>query len=292
MKKHTRRGLLLLVSLCVIFAAGCGKKQEEPATASAVESETPETTTEEKKTEETTTEEATEETTTEETTEESTEAETVALGGRDIPNQIRVIARFADRWTDAGDRYAVTDLDDNGLLEVIALTYSAETKNTRISIYEVNGDGTDLLAVGGDLQEFASQPDLTDAAGMRFYMNDAGQRVFLVQDTIQEDDSHTTVNLISLLLASGSTEMDVYASWTTGPDETGEEQTVYYDASGEEVDEAVFDRVKDDAIYHAQSSGWVTPAWRDVSDVTGLAEDEMMKGLLESFEAMDISNDV
>ena len=111
-------------------------------------------------------------------------------------------------------------------------------------------------------------------------------------DVLNEGENHQISNEMTMILSGGSVTLDVYATEETGPDEQGQEQTIYYNGAGEIVEAAEYENVKNAALHAAQSSGWLTLSWKDLSQMAGLSEDARMPKLLESYEEMDISNDV
>ena len=85
-----------------------------------------------------------------------------------FPTQLQLIADSAKLWAldpdFADDRmgYAVTDLDNNGRLELIAVNQGGTGHYTYASFYEVNSEGTALEPLVYDFPEGDSQPDLMD----------------------------------------------------------------------------------------------------------------------------------
>ncbi|MBR1759061.1 MAG: hypothetical protein IJ744_10120 [Lachnospiraceae bacterium] len=300
-----RRGQWIgLLLLAVLLMAACGKKQETPETTVQVVTETtkeqettkaPETTTQAPA--ETTTEETTTEPVNETTTEEVTTAEETPLGGLTVPNQIRVMARFADTWLpkslpEGRSRYAVSDLDENGRLEIIFCNEGSEGLVTDTVIYEVNEAGDGLVRVDGDLSSGEYRPDLLIADSFRFYISSAGKHIYLAEDRSQDQADTLVIRSMRFRMEEGSTKVQTYASSEQTEKEDGTLSFVYYDGDGKVVGEADYKNLIEHSISQARSSGWLTLSWVDPATNKASGEDALYSVLLGSYESLDYSLDV
>lgn len=104
-----------------------------------------------------------------------------------IKKQLQLIAKKADRWMDAipGDSeevldivyYTVTDLDENGRLEVITSLVNTTHEDSASWYYEVNESGDDLDYIGENLDENAV--DLFGASRINSYLEEGNNETII-----------------------------------------------------------------------------------------------------------------
>ena len=244
------------ILLCSSLLAGCTQKADitESSTDTA-----PTTTT----TEETT---ATEETT---TSEETTLLETADCPD-EISGQLQIIYDNYDIWmlhpTDENffseidelnrASFAVTDLDNDGRLEIIKTGWAGTSHNTLNTIYEVSEDGELVLITS----EWGS-PDLWRMDTVRYYTDDAGIRWNLVEDIVTSDSTGLSSYVIySRLSLDNGIVTDTYCMEY---EETDAYDTVcrYYDADSNEITQEEFDQLTaeyEDLVEGEAAFGWIS----------------------------------
>ncbi len=124
--------------------------------------------------------------------EQAEEPESPAAPDTSEAAQLQLIADSVEDWAVhfdyADDRvgYAVTDLDGNGRLEVIAAQQGGTGNYTYASYYEVNDTCTALEKLRYDVPEGDSQPDIMeDGTIMVFYNPDTGSYTWIFQDFLR-----------------------------------------------------------------------------------------------------------
>jgi len=109
-----------------------------------------------------------------------------ALSSDMATEQLELICENADLWQslDGTDdwQYAVTDLDRNGRLEIIAANTAGSGYYTTINLFEVNETGDTLEACTNSLQEGESAPDIIVDSADCYVCGDKYQYVFI--DTV------------------------------------------------------------------------------------------------------------
>lgn len=109
-----------------------------------------------------------------------------ALSSDMATEQLELICENVDLWQslDGTDdwQYAVTDLDRNGRLEIIAANTAGSGYYTTINLFEVNEKGDTLEACTNSLQEGESAPDIIVDSADCYVCGDKYQYVFI--DTV------------------------------------------------------------------------------------------------------------
>ncbi len=110
--------------------------------------------------------------------------------------QIELIAANVDSWLNTDDLYAdstlyvVSDLDENGRLEIISSIMQGSGFFTELSIFEVSEDGTALEAVSVPFAADHSLPDFYYTPFVRCYRGDDGN-YFMIDDVIRVGAAET-----------------------------------------------------------------------------------------------------
>ena len=248
---HTAVSILL----CSSLLAGCAKE------ADITESSTD--------TAPTTTEETT---TSEETTasEETTTIETVDLPD-EIDEQLQIIYDNYETWMllpmdDSffseedelnSASFAVTVLDNDGMLEIIKTGWAGTAHNTRNTIYEVSEDGElVLITVEWD------SPDLWHMDTVRYYTDDEGTRWNLVEDTTTENSTglsrYVTYSRLSI---DNGIVTETYCAEYYNPELDDETVCLYYDADNNEITQEEFEQITSqyDALVEGEAAfGWIS----------------------------------
>ena len=160
--------------------------------------------------------------------------------------QLRLIADSVEEWAVlfdyADDRvgYAVTDLDGNGRLEVIAAQEGGTGIYTYASFYEVNDTYTALEKLRYDFPEGHSQPDLMDEGAIPlFYGENTGTHIYVFRDWGKSSFYESWVSFWSLTLRDGEITTTPIATRVTEYHDSGETHT-YTDGSGNTITKGDF----------------------------------------------------
>jgi len=128
--------------------------------------------------------------------------------------QVKLIAENKDLWmiTDAETadqaQYAVTDIDENGRLELIATSTEGSGQFSKSRFWEVSEDFTQLQPLEYEYGESHSEPDLGWCDSFRCYKGDVGNCV-VAMDEMRNGYSESYYTQDFLVLRDGLA--DVYA---------------------------------------------------------------------------------
>ena len=204
--------------------------------------------------------------------------------------QLTLIAQNASLWlgdTSFGDtyQYAVTDLDQNGRLEILASSLQGTGLYTYSTFHEVNEtmDSLDSCPMTG-LSEGDSQPDIqVSQAGGRFDPA-SGVRYYLFIDLLRNGAAEQYEFLHALSLSEGTVRIQPLggASYLTAED--GTVSASYALADGTAIDEADFLTLSEDAFPGCEpfqaSFCWI--GGPDGTDPASLGESALQKELARS----------
>lgn len=181
-----------------------------------------------------------------------------------IDKQIQVIADQVSVWKGEEEvlnyGYAVTDLDHNGRLELIASTCIGTGIYTYSSFYEVNenGDGLDVCEYPG--AEGGSEADIMEDNSVRVYYDiDSNTYYYIFNDIIRYGVAEIHKNMRAIYLESGSISEKFISSselMYIEDDIDGK----YYDAEGNHVSEEEYD-VLIDKVFEDLEEKQATIQW-------------------------------
>ena len=161
-------------------------------------------------------------------------------------DQIETIWNNRNKWMFTGRipegyyiYYALSDLDGNGRLEVIATESYGDYNFSTYSVYEVNEDGTGLDYVENDIMEGESMPDIEWGEVFYFAKDPDGSILgYLMTDGIRADGgSAYMVNTDFVTMKDGRISYEYIASANTSYDDDGSVSTQYFvDKDGNQLD--------------------------------------------------------
>lgn len=207
----------------------------------------------------------------------------VEAGHADMDAQLQLIAESSDLWYADSEYeewwYAVTDLDRDSSLEMIAASMQGSGLYTRFSIYEVNEDCTGLNLLPDTLEQGESGPDLiVDSAQT---VEQDGSVYYYFEDVLRISPAEHLVTKEILSLENGQVVIRPIASAHTGPefDENGEPKAdsmveEYFDSSNRKISREEFDSL----IAVPDGCETIGFGWTNLSDGISL------EALRESFE--------
>ena len=233
----------------------------------------------------------TEETTTEETTTEAPTAEAPTEPTPEMPykDQIALLAANAQQWvkTEFAVPYsfAVTDLDRNGRLEIIASVCMGTGIFTYTDIWEVNGTYDGVMCCETDFDEYYSQADIIDSGLTAFERG--GVYYYIVTDYIRNGYAYHAAEMRSMCLKDGAYRETLLAYCVTEVSEDYEETTTYYDADGAVISEAEYDMMAEmqflDARAYTATLGWVSFYEDEIEVMDTLAWESVLSESWQSF---------
>ena len=158
--------------------------------------------------------------------------------------------------------FAVTDLDNDGMLEIINSGWAGTSHNTFNAIYEVSEEGGLVL-----ITEEWESPDLWNMDTVRYYTDDAGCRWNLVTNMTTEYSMGIPryVAYLRLSIDNGFVTEPYCAEYYDLElnEETGEDGSVcrYYDADDNELTQEEFEQLNseyDDLVEGENALGWIS----------------------------------
>lgn len=153
-----------------------------------------------------------------------------------VENQLQVFIKSADKWMERENReepyltYAVTDLDQNGRLEILA---SADRQGSgRFSYteyYQVNEAGDDIEKIQTDYEEGESEADLVNDLTMAYYDPEKKEYHYITGDFATAGTATGYVESVdALTLKDGRLRTDCLGYESCERDKNGKEKTTYY----------------------------------------------------------------
>ncbi len=126
----------------------------------------------------------------------------------DAQAQISLLAASYEEWIHRFEDFqsarslGVTDLDENGRLEVVIGTQYGGGSKTRFDIWQVSEDKSSLAHVDNDFADDESEPDLLSYSAYDFYVDEGGHH-FLAYDYESVTSSESSQTLFELTLQDG-----------------------------------------------------------------------------------------
>ena len=234
---------MLVLSLCACdLIPGSGRETEKPTE--------PESFTEEPATE----------LTTEEPTTVPTEPEPVLS----VEEQIALFVSNRDMWYPKEDyyvpySYAVTDLDQNGRLEILVNVCMGTGFFSQNSAWEVNEAGDGISSCGEIFEDQTSQIDL-GATTVPVYLDAEGTLYYIVSDYIREGWAYNVTLDFSMQLQEGQLVIRPLASAACEAYEDGTQIFTYRSGSGDEISQEEYEQMADTVFAEAKAMvatfGW------------------------------------
>ena len=142
-------------------------------------------------------------------------AEPAELSAADAQTQLELIfANLKSFQQDEKEKtwyYAVTDLDHNGRLELIAASMRDEDRSTNLKAWQVNDTGAFFVACTVNLEEDESFPDILSENADTFYDEEKDEWYYLFYDNIILSDSEAYAVKCSVTLNDNEISYERYA---------------------------------------------------------------------------------
>ena len=227
--------------------------------------------------------------------EEPEPAPEVPENASDPAEQVKLIAENRDLWLSADPQqadlmqYAVSDMDENGRLELISTVMEGTGRFSTTRFYEVSEDFSKLEPVEYDLDGAQSEADLGWTGSFRSYKGELGNFVvasdqmangyaenYYYEDFFVLRDGVVNAGTISYCL--------VLAEDSNGDGEP--ELHAYYYASGDEEEELTpeaFARSADDFFGYAYDRYVMDLSWKQFDEAARKSEVDIPAGLADSW---------
>ncbi len=287
-----RKGSIIIISLVVVLALFCmaafmtmPRDEEDNKGTATVNNETVNNETEE----------TTSSTPNDDVTQGTDEEDNTKS---DIDKQIDIIAANVDMWkiiTDYANEicsYAVTDLDGNGRLEVIASNMAGTGFYTYSYFYEVNEQFDGLVKCETDFVEGSSQPDIIDIIGdpVVMYHDAATNTFYYIEDDLLKVGLEYYRYKSALSLKDGRVTVTSLASEVHNyVSETG--TITYWSTTGEEITEEYYNSIAD-AIFAGCEKYKIVFGWQDMKGLEGADTEAVLALLKQSYESFGIKESV
>ena len=188
-----------------------------------------------------------------------------------IEEQRRILEENRSHWTfDEEDYtpdwyYAFTDLDHNGLLEVLAASTQGSGMFTYVHFYEVLPDGsgvrnlyqTDEEADGPD-----AWPEIVLDSIPCYYDSSSDRYYYVCTDVFRDGAAHSISTITVLSLKDGVAELEYLASMEIEMTDAGEQKT-YMDGKGNPITEEEYNKAVENRFGGMEQSE-LKPEWNAI----------------------------
>lgn len=216
----------------------------------------------------------------------------------DYFGQLQIIANNTVVWM--GDTegiaesyyYAVTDLDQNGRLEIIQSSCQGTGLYTYTELWEVDADGTGIVPCEYSIDEGDSQPDIITNSVRVYFDGENDCYFYIFSDDIRNGAAEYYQNQVAFSLQGGvvtttllGQSHSIYASFDSGAVST------YTDGDGNTIDEEAYNVLADKAFI-GQTSMEATIGWTDYdisAQLVTLTKEEILGVLETSWKSFSLS---
>lgn len=205
------------------------------------------------------------------TEETPSDEQTEAIKPADVTIQMEIISQSRDNWRLSDDVfgcYAVTDLDQNGRLELISSYNEGSGLYSYNTFWEINEDCTDLVICESVNQEWTSQADMVVTTTDVYY--DGIDYYYIFQDVLRNGYAETYIFNQALTLKNSEIIDTSISTHVILSDVEGNVTEVFKNAGDEEITseqfEVTINEFFDDCEQTTVTFNWFTS--QDVTDWT------------------------
>ena len=222
----------------------------------------------------------------------------------DPAEQVKLIAENRDLWlvTDPQQAdfmsYAVTDLDENGRLELIATTTEGSGRFSSTQFWEISEDFASLQPVEYLFGETHSEPDIGWNGSFRSYKGELGNFIVAMDEMSNGYAEHYYTQDFFVLrdgvVDAGSISYCMVLSEDSNGDGEPELHAYYY-TSGDEEEEltsGAFARSADDFFGYAYDRYVMDLRWKQFDAAARASEVDIPAGLADSWSAFGYRKDM
>ena len=210
--------------------------------------------------------------------------------------QVRLIAELADTWAASAAYanelygYAVTDLDGNGRLELIAAHYGGTGHYTYARFYEVNDACTALVPCPYAAEEGESQADLLFGPEAAYYSSAAGITYYIFKDSGKLGAAEYPETTLALWLDSGEVQtLPLAAKYAAYKDNGTLDDLSVTDWTGAEIGDAEY-AASGDRYFAGQQKLSASFGWLEMppEDVKNTDSETLAALLLDSYRGFSV----
>lgn len=166
----------------------------------------------------------------------------------EVSDQLDLIAANAGMWKQDVDfglwGFTVTDLDHNGLLEIISASVQGTGFYTYINAYEVNETGDGFTELQGPSDERTdSAPDIMVSTTPVYYDKDTGRYYYIFDDIIRNGMAEYYENKCAVSIVDGKWEETLLAMKHTIYTDADHYTITCTDGSGNTITEEQYDAI-------------------------------------------------
>ena len=200
-----------------------------------------------------------------------------------IEEQINVLALNTDVWMDDGCKYAVTDMDFDSYLEIMAVHYDSDTYESHNKMFEVSDSG-DLHAISY-FGECESEPDIGADSCCAAYYNSELDSVNYIFDDFYYDGDYVNDMITSFNVYDDAIIVNNFGySYSDNKGNYG-----YVDWEGSIISKEEYDSITD--LYFAGlDKKYVKYRWLYFSESSLSDISELYDSLLDSYNYFGISD--
>ena len=215
-----------------------------------------------------------------------------------IEKQMDVIMRNIDTWNLLTDDdiyapygYAITDLDQNGRLEIIASSCQGTGIYTYSNYYEVNDNLNGLNKIERNIEEYSSEADIMIPTVKVFIDKSKNEYHYIFDDLLKNGAAEYYENKQDIVLKNGKLSEKLIAFKDTIYNDKGEPTVTLKDADNNQITLEDYTTIENKIFSNLElklaNIEWITTADVDFSSVSG---DELKNKLTESYEKFGFSD--
>lgn len=214
--------------------------------------------------------------------------------------QLQLIAENAALWIGDTEEtaepyfYAVTDLDQNGRLEIIQSVCQGTGLFTYTKLWEAAPEGTALLPCQFPWEEGSSQPDVITDPDQVYFDEATNTYSYIFRDELRNGAAEHVQSLIALSLADGEVTTTLLGqSHILYEDSNPHPVTTYIDAQGNDIDEAAYHAAVSQT-FQGQTPMTARIGWTDAdfsAQLATLTDAELLETLKTSWEGFSLTAD-
>lgn len=217
------------------------------------------------------------------------------IGNKDFENQIKLIISEFNNWfvkyTDVYSGYCVTDLNKNGLLEIVACYNQGTGLYSENIVFEVNDDmsGLNKYTMPDD---YKSQPDLLFSDSVNCYNKD-GKFFYVFEDDVKASAAEGATAICSVYLDNNRFSSDLIAFKEHLWIDNENFSAIYQNSNGVEITEDEYNNAEKEYFDGYESKtvnlGWIGGSPDENSMLLGYTNEELVDLLTESFDIFNVN---
>lgn len=155
---------------------------------------------------------------------------------------------------------AITDLDRNGRLEVLAASLQGTGLFTWVNVWEVNESFTGLSRCPDNTREGEAWPDIIKDTITCYRDSGSGRYTYVCEDMMRDGAAHYWTGLDSFCLENGRIELRTLASKDELYDTQGGSTIRYFNGNGTEISMDDYSNMEKNS-FQGQEQGTLTLSW-------------------------------